>query len=367
MAKTKRADLQLEEAFLNSELPTYEDGENQNPDDDAAEEEINVIEAADDDEGETQGEGEGERSAEKPADNDEGEAGEEDAFLALQRSYDELKAEAEKRKQESAAFRAQADEAARVAAQYRQEAEQSQAEARRASQEAINDAISHAQSNITVLKNESMRAANEQDWDSFAEAQAALVENTAHLQQLNKAKASAEGAQGESPREQTPPSSGSSSDDVEGFIRSLSPRSQEWVRANKDDIFSSVAKRNKAQAAHVMAVADGYAVDSDDYFKELDKYMGYQSDAAKKSAAPKIEKEKERVASAPPARVNPAQKTTRDVKLTKEQQETAVAIFSDKSRADALALYAKGLREINSGKTHLKFSGAYYDGGYNGN
>ena len=369
MAKTLRADLQLDAAFADDKLPTYDDGEKKLEDKEADDDAINVIEADEEDDG-AEANDDSDRPADETDDKDDEEAkkeaDEEDAFLALQRSYDELKAEAEKRRQEAVTLKAQADDAARKAAQYQQQAEQSDAEARRTSHEAVKDAIAHTESNIVVLKNEIMRAASEQEWDAFADAQEALTKNTAHLQQLNEAKERAEKAQSEGSKDQTQSqTSASAGDDVEGFINTLSPRSQAWVRAHKSDIFSSHAKRSKAQAAHVMAIADGHEIDSDAYFQELDRYMGYESKAEKPEKA-KLQREKGAVASAPPARTNPAQKPSRDVKLTKEQQEAALQIFSDKSRADALALYAKGLQQINSGRTNLTPSSSKYDGGYRG-
>lgn len=287
---------------------------------------------------------------------------EDDPLTVLQRSYDELKSEAEKHRQEAEAARAQATQAARTADTYRMQAEQTGLEARQASIAAIDSAAAHAKNNVLALKAEIARAGNAQEWDVFADAQEALAQNITYLQQLADSRAAAENR-----RTATPAKPAAAEDDrIEQFIETLSPRSQAWLRNHKADVFSSPSRQNKAQAAHNMAIADGIEPESDAYFAELDKYMGYGSD---NKGAPKTQHQRQpgAVTSAPPARTNPAQPSRGDsLRLSKEQLETAIAIFPEKKREDAIAAYAENLRKIQSGTTNLMTSTNKYRGGYNG-
>lgn len=342
MGRAKRADQQLDDAFAADLTLTGKAAETDAPENPAADD--------------------GRSTEAAPAVTVHEQHEDDDPLTVLQRSYDELKTEAEKHKQEAEAARAQASQATRTADTYRMQAEQTGLEARQASIAAIDSAAAHAKNNVLALKAEIARAGTAQEWDVLADAQEALAQNITYLQQLADSRAAAEN------RRATAPAKPAAEDDrVEQFIGSLTPRSQAWLRSHKADVFSSPARQNKAQAAHNMAIADGIEPESDAYFAELDKYMGYGSTENK--AAPKTQHQRQSgaVTSAPPARTNPAQPSRSDsLRLTKEQLETAIAIFPDKKREDAIAAYAENLRKIQSGTTNLMTSTNKYRGGYNG-
>lgn len=288
-----------------------------------------------------------------------------DPLVALQRNYDALKADAEKQRSEADALRTQAAEAMRHADAYRRRAEESQTEVRKTAVAAIDSAIANTATNITTLKAEIARAASVNDWETFAEAQEALAQNVAHMQSLRENKARTEADRPPQRRAEE------GADESERFISTLTERSAAWVRQHKGDIFSSTQRQNKAQAAHFMAVADGLAVDSDAYFAQLDKYMGYTENVSPPpDPVPDVTQQRQHgmTPSAPPARTVPGQSTSRnnEMRLTAEQQKMALQIFSDRPRADALALYAKNLREIQNGGTNLELSNNKYRGGYRG-
>ncbi len=348
MARTKRADQQLEDAFNKAQIPDP-DGT------------ITIVE------------GDQHQSVANPEPEAiviEEHSSEDDALQVLQRNFDELKAQAEKDRKEAETARAQAAEAARSADTYRRQVEESSVEVRKVSIAAIDSGIAHTKNNIATLKAEIQRCASMGEWDRFADAQEALSQNTMHLQQLLQNRSQTESGTG-----RAPVLPASADDDAEKFISQLTAPSQAWVRSHKDDVFSSASRYNKMIAAHNMAVADGYQPDTDAYFGEIDKYMGYTQKQSALTFTPRADAQSNQsqqrasstVPSAPPARINPGQPLRNDqMRLSKEQMETAVQIYSDKSREDAIALYAKGLKEIRDGKTNLRLSNDKYRGGYNG-
>lgn len=305
----------------------------------------------------------------RTSDGDESQQGEEEiAFQLLQKSYNELKQEAEQRKLEAEAAKAEAENAKRTAESFRRQYEEGQHQVHRASTAAVDSAIAHTKKNIDVLKAELKRSAIDEDWDAFAEAQAALNENSVYLATLQSDKrAITDNARniGVNPN-------------AEAIIAKLSPESQEWVRKHQSDIFSSPNRQEKAQASHHMAVADGFTPDSKEYFEALDRYMGY---ARHDNPPPKEENSETRapaktelpsrqhggMPSAPPARTDINHRPRADeVRLSKEQKDTAIRIFPDLDRDAAIKKYAENLRAIQRGNTHLRFSDDKFKGGYKG-
>lgn len=287
---------------------------------------------------------------------------EDDPLAALQRSYDDLKGKFDQSETAIAEAKRQAEAAAREAEQHRRRADEASTNLRQFSVAAIDQAIAQMKTNITSLKAESERAAVSGEWAIFSEANEALIENKVHLRALMTSK--------EQGGQEQPRLSSTDTDRADRFIETLTPRSQEWVRKHKEDIFSGERRQSKAQAAHFDAVANGYEADTAPYFEHLDKYMGYGAQAAPVRKDPEpvtetaVQRERERgaVASAPPARINPTPQRNNQVRLTKEQRETALQMYPDKKPEDAISFYAEQVRQLNTGKTHLLMSTDKYRG-----
>lgn len=301
-------------------------------------------------------------AAEESGDGDE-------AIEVLRASYEEMRKEAEGRKQEAENLRVEMEHARQAASTYRSRLQETTEEARRNSASAIQSAIAHTTNNITTLKGEISRAGREQDWDALSEAQEALAQNSVYLAKLK----TDETAIKSRPQETIDPDRSG----PEAIISKLSPSSQAWVRKHQGDIFSSTTRQQKAQACHFMVVADGIDVDTPAYFEALDKYMGYKqvvNDEQRKEPAENSQSQPQQrqpggVPSAPPARHLPGQQRSNrgdTIKLNPDQIETAIMLFSDKKREDAIAAYARGLKDIQEGKTNLQLSDAKYRGGKNG-
>lgn len=72
------------------------------------------------------------------------------------------------------------------------------------------------------------------------------------------------------PKHQAP---AETTDVVEHFANSLSPRSGRWVREHPEFV-RDPSKNRRMIAAHEIAVTDGLPVDSDDYFKKVEEILG---------------------------------------------------------------------------------------------
>ncbi len=64
-------------------------------------------------------------------------------------------------------------------------------------------------------------------------------------------------------------------DPVDAIASQLSPRSAAWVRAHPECV-NDKRLYMKMIGAHNIAVADGYVADTDEYFAEIEKQLGYR-------------------------------------------------------------------------------------------
>lgn len=276
-------------------------------------------------------------------------------YEVLKRQYDEREAELTRTRQ----AREVAERKARELSTTAQEQEQGY---RQAAAAALDNAIELSKSNIANAEAAMRNAAATQDWDTFSKAQRAISENSARQAQLESTKQQLESAPPQVQKYEP-------SDPVEAQIANFSPKTQEWLRKHRDDIFSDQERQIDAQAAHRLAVRRGIQPDSDEYFAAIDEQMGYSSMNGSMKIPPlppRSHQQTPAVAAAPPARTTFGQGQQRNpnrVALTKQQREAALQMFSDKPEAEALALYARGILEINQGKTNLLWSKDKYRGG----
>ena len=276
-------------------------------------------------------------------------------YEVLKRQYDEREAELTRTRQAREAAERKARELSTTA----QEQEQGY---RQAAAAALDNAIELSKSNIANAEAAMRSAAQSGDWDTFSKAQRAISENSARQAQLENTKQQLETAPPQVQKYEP-------SDPVEAQISQFSPRSQDWLRQHKDDIFNDPERQIDAQAAHRLAIRRGLKADTDEYFAALDEQMGYttMSNSVKTPPPPpRSHQNAPAVASAPPARTTFGQGQQRNpnrIALTKQQRDAALQMFSDKPEAEALALYARGILEINQGRTNLLWSKDKYRGG----
>lgn len=145
------------------------------------------------------------------------------------------------------------------------------------------------------------------DYEAAGQYQEEIATHAAKLLQLENGKAALEAAP---PR----PQPSRPADPVEALAQQLTPRSADWVR--KHPQFATDQRLfQKMIAAHNLAVADGHAADSDEYFAAVEETLKLRQAAT--------QQEEPRRNAAPPAA--PVSRETRSnvVRLTPEQREMA--------------------------------------------
>lgn len=216
--------------------------------------------------------------------------------------------------------RADAERAANEAAQT---AHTSKAEAQDANLHLIANAIKTVEQNNEILKANYKAAMAEGDFDTVAELQLEMSSNAAKLLQLEQGKQALEAApKTEAPRPFTP-------DPVEALASQLTPRSAAWVRAHPE-YASDPNKYNAMLAAHNLAIANGIAPDTDDYFDSVEESLRIRRPAVQQqeddpmAAAAQPTQRRAAPPAAPVSRsgATPGAKPTR-VTLSAEEREMA--------------------------------------------
>jgi len=158
----------------------------------------------------------------------------------------------------------------------RREAERRAHEAQRQAHAAQNDkedtdiqlvanAIDTLERDTELLKQSLQYAMQTGDHARQVDIQESISDNKAKLLQLNN------GLEAMKAKPKTPPPP-AHSDPVEAFASRLSARSAEWVRAHPEFV-RDPAKNRKMIAAHELAMADGIAPDTDEYFSAIEETL----------------------------------------------------------------------------------------------
>ena len=214
-------------------------------------------------------------------------------------------------------------EAERRAKEAAQDAYRAKNEVQDSNLHLVTNAIETVKQNADVLKTNYREAMSVGDFDRAAEVQHAMATNAAKLLQLEQGKQAME-----SRPKQTAPEQYRSSDPVEALASQLSPRSADWVRRNPQCV-TDPRLYQKMVAAHNLAVADGYAPDTDDYFEQIESTLKInrreapvQEDAMAEAAKPV-----QRRSSPPAAPVtrsgNGTGSNSNRVRLTSDEREMA--------------------------------------------
>jgi hypothetical protein len=275
-------------------------------------------------------------------DRDQGEGDgdhEDDPLTVLKAQHEAHKAELEQEKRQ----RAEAEARARDA---ENRAQVNADTARNATDVALENALIVTKQNIQNATAAIANAAARGDWEAYGRANAELAQNNAYLTDLNNKKSEFEAA----PKNVRP-----SNDGIEQYISQRTPETQRWLRAHYDDVFLNPQKSAMAQAAHALAVAKGTVPDSKEYFDFIDSQMGYKK---VETTTPPPAKPKNGAPAAPASRTTfgspPSTKT--QVRLSVKQREYAESLRPDLPAAEAWKVYAAGVAEINTGKSHLQWS-----------
>ena len=192
-------------------------------------------------------------------------------------SLDALKEQLDRERKARVEAEKRANEAAQTAYQYQNEAQDSNLHL-------VTNAIETVTQTNSILKANYRDAMAQGDYDTAADIQAEMSANAARLLQLEQGKQALE----TTPRYDAPQPY--TADPVEALASQLSPRSADWVRSHPEYATDS-RLYNKMLAAHQLAVSDGIAPDSDDYFDSIETTLRVRSrndsyDASEAAAKP---------------------------------------------------------------------------------
>jgi hypothetical protein len=248
----------------------------------------------------------------------------EPARTAEDEAYNRLKAQLERAERERHEAQNRLGLAERERSTYesslkaeRERAEQLRREHLSSQELAIENALRVAEREATAAEDSIQRALENADYQAAAKAQAALTQSYNDIARLREGKQALEAEKVRvvpqpqqsdnqftdgGPVKQREPQS--DWERIEAYITQSAhpPRVQAYMRDHYDDLFSNNGARvNKLVAAHYEAKSLGLPDFSDDYFKHVDQYMGYD----RKEAAPPAQA-KQAVPSQPPQAEAPA-------------------------------------------------------------
>ena len=217
----------------------------------------------------------------------------------------------------------------------------------------IEAGIAGATREVSSAQKELSSALAEGNFEKVAEVQTRLSRATATLDRLEDKKANYEAGQ----QTRTPMIEGSDQQPtVQGtpfdrYISGMEPAAQTWLRAHSECAPSNVGGKadmnSKMMRGHYDALAQGFAPNSDNYFRVIEESTGYRKPAVAVQDAgeePQPKPKPKVKLSAPPSHEPPGSPPTggaRTVRLTKEQQEAARFSFPNLEPNKAYAEYAK--------------------------
>ena len=269
----------------------------------------------------------------------------------------------------AASERARADAAERARLQAQQAAEQSAQRAQSSEISLLDNSISAAQGALSTYQEDYVRAAENGEFAKMGELQTKIAKAAAALDRLEGQKStievrSAEGSVSE-------PQVTQSKD--ESFLGQFAAPAQSWLRQHRDcwppELGGDRSKYNKMMAGHYEAVAQNVVLNSPEYFTLIEGHLGGQGGTLSTSAVAAdpthahqhasraaditpAETSRKPVPAAPVSRDAPSAsgqpQRTREVRLTREQQEMAKMSFPHLPEAQALGLYARNLLELES-------------------
>lgn len=170
------------------------------------------------------------------------------------------------------AARAEAENRARSA---QETATRASAEVQDSNLQLIASAIDSVNRTNHMLKRDYAAAMSAGNFDAAAEIQSQMSINGAKLLQLENGKAALEHRIANPPQQQPE----MPADPVEAMAAQLSPRSASWIRQHPECVRDKRLYM-KMVGAHNIAVADGFQADTDEYFAEIERQMGYRKPKA---------------------------------------------------------------------------------------
>lgn len=257
-----------------------------------------------------------------------------DEFSALQRQFDELKAQ-----KETDVARLREYEARNAA----------QAQDMQASHKALLEhALLTAKGELTAAKRAFKEAMALSDYEAAAEAQEAIAEARLDARQYEMARDEFD-RQAETAKIQTQQRRPANREElINAYMDQFTPTTRAWAEKHKDELFKSDARVNQAVALHHAAVAGGITPDTPDYFAYVEKGLGIVGDPVKTRRTP--QERRPPMASAP-VRGGSVPNARLEVPLTQAQRDTAARLGM------TTAKYARYVDEIQKNQSNPNWRG----------
>ena len=169
--------------------------------------------------------------------------------------------------------RARAD-AERIARQAAETATRAYSEVDDANAQVVGSAITQIKTNNNILTAQYAEAMNTNDYERAAQIQAEISHNAAKLVHLENGLQEMKNQPRRPPVELPQPTP--RGEPLDEIINAVSPRSANWLRANRDQLRDERAIK-KMFRAHEDAVDDGIEPDSDNYFRFIEQRLGLNS------------------------------------------------------------------------------------------
>ncbi len=166
--------------------------------------------------------------------------------------------------------RLEAEQYARAA---QMEAQRRQAEAQDSNYQMVLSAISTVEQNALALRSAYAEAMTSGDYDRAAQIQEAITVNTSNLSDLKRGRQAMEEAAKRQQAQQRVQEVEPPRDPIEDWATRVTPRSANWLRANKNAL-SNQAMMKRVMLAHALSQDEGLEPDSDAYFEFIERNVG---------------------------------------------------------------------------------------------
>ena len=215
-------------------------------------------------------------------------APEADPVAELKAQYQELEGERERERteREAAQRREESERSARIAAEHALDAGRTEiADSRLAT---IEQGIAAAQTSSEAAKAEIATAQEAGDWKRVADAHEKLADARADLKMLAQGKSDLEAGKAEPRQEQRRQAP---ADPLEAFLQGRTAPTANWLRSHPDELRALATNSDsrrvaKISAAHNDALAEGYGLDSSEYFAHVERFLGMTKEEKKEEAKP---------------------------------------------------------------------------------
>jgi hypothetical protein len=261
---------------------------------------------------------------------------------------DVLRRQLEEKRREADEAKRQRHEAERLAQEREQQLMSVRSEAQSSQHTALVNAIASYERDGEMLENRYATLLESGDYREAAKVQRQMAQVEAKLTTLQQGREELEYRLQNPPQPQPQIQQQPPRDSIDDKISHLTQRSQDWIRSHPE-VLSDPKLNNMMTAGHYEAVANGYQVDTPEYFSHIESKLGYGQQSApeinrQEAVSPNKSQGRVPIASAPVSRspqdTIQRQGNSMTVTLTPEMRATAAELdMSEEEYAQNLAFY----------------------------